>query len=150
MVKFKKLTEMKILKYTLAIIFPAFIISCNTDRTETPSINGNEATDLRKTDSLDREFTEDVDQMRFRIKQRINEIEAGIEQARREREAEKNKKKWNDYDERIADREERRNNFQKKLDDLETQTKDGWQNFKTDVEEFFERDYKDTVRNKQL
>lgn len=141
---------MKLRKFTFAIIFPALLLSCDIDRTETPSINGTESTDLRRTDSLDREFSDDVDRVRLRIKQRINEFDAEIEQARREREAEKNKKKWPAYDERITDREERRKEFQQKLDNIEAQTKEGWQNFKSDVEDFFERDYRDTIRNKQL
>ncbi len=91
-------------------------------------------------------FDEEVSQLQSRINQRIQELNAEIDEARREREAEKNEKKWRNYDDRIANRELRRKNFQDRLDRLKTQTQEGWQEFKSDVEDVFERDRTDTVQ----
>ncbi len=141
---------MKTFKYFFSALVAEFTFSCNTNEPPYPSNPLVESTYIQNTDTVDRTFTEDVDRLRYKINERIKEIDADIQKSMNERKAERNAKKQKNYDEWIAKRETRKKEFNDKLDELGRQTKQGWNKFKADVEDFFDRDRKDTIPDRVL
>ena len=87
------------------------------------------------------------EEYRARINNRIREIEQNIEERRAMREAEKDAKKQKEYDTDIEKREKRRSEFQQKLDNFEVRAKEGWANFKAEIDELFTRDQEETEKD---
>jgi hypothetical protein len=136
-------------KFLLLLLLVFFLTGCDNNR--------NDEHDVHKTppavvlqDEHDRDttrirsFAEQRDEYRIRLNKRITELKEEIETEKRIRKANSGDK---DSEDRIARREERRRNFQERLDRLETQTETGWQNFKTELDDLFKRDNdKDSIR----
>lgn len=136
-----------VLKIWLLLLLVFLLLGCN---------NNNNQEDINKTpsaillDEHDRDttmiksFAVQRDEYRMRLNKRISDLKEEIETEMRMRKADSDNKEGM---ERIAQREQRRENFQEWLNKLESQTETGWQNFKSELDELFNRDKNnDTIR----
>ena len=122
-----------------------FLASCNNSGPKEDTTVRSRDSSAINIDTTRSTFSRDLEAYRLRISTRINELDDQITEWRRERKAERNEKKQRDYDERIAKRERLRNDFKERLEKLKTQTEDGWQKFKSDMDNFFSRNNSDTT-----
>lgn len=132
------------MKYPFLLILTsllALLSGCNDRRPGDPTVE-NTAPEIVAPDTADNRgvFAEEREQYRYRISRRLNELEGEIEEARKRRQAEKNRMKSKEYNTRIEERERRRKTFEERLAQLEKQTEEGWQNFKAELEDLFNRD----------
>lgn len=137
---------MKSTRLILPALLLCAVIGCDNrkrDNTDDSYMNPNGASTaggvVAPADNT-RTFSDEVEDYRVRTNQRINQLENEIEEARRERKLEKDRKRIENYDDRIRDRELRRKTFQQRLDRLENQTEEGWENFKKEMDELFDND----------
>lgn len=135
---------MKTINYVFASLL--FIAACNNnrhdnhDRNDTGTTGATGSTTGRVETDEESNFEKEMEDYRYRLNKRMDELKADIERAQRERKMERDIKKQKRYDVRIEEREKRHRSFQQTLDRLETQTEQGWHNFKEEVNDLFKRD----------
>jgi hypothetical protein len=132
---------MKKLNHFIALGLVSFAFACSNDNKpdNAPPAEPVITQDNARVDSSVAGDPE-RDEYRMRINNRINEIEHNIEERRAMREAEKDVKKQKEYDVEIERNEKRKGEFKQKLDNFEARAKEGWANFKTELDELFTRD----------
>jgi hypothetical protein len=136
---------MRTINYLLASLL--LLTACNNNERRYNDGHNNTATTGSTGSTTGRvetddesKFEKEMEDYRYRLNKRIDELKADIEKTQRERKMERDIKKQRRYDARIEERERRRKSFQETLDRLETQTEEGWQNFKQDMNNLFDRD----------
>jgi predicted nucleic acid-binding Zn-ribbon protein len=97
-------------------------------------------------------FSEEMREYRDRINYRLDRLRIEIDSERVELKAERDERKWSEYDKGIRVREERRSELKEKLNELENQSKEDWQKFKINLDDFFTKNKmdNDTISKRNL
>lgn len=129
---------MKKLHYFAALALLSMIYACSHNKPENPPPT-EPVVDHAGVDSSQLNKPE-WEEYRTRINNRINEINNNLAERRALRNAEKDVKKQKEYDVEIEEREKRKTEFQQKLDNFEARAKEGWEKFKAELDDLFNRD----------
>jgi hypothetical protein len=129
-------------KITIALFLPFLaLVACNNNSRSSENTSMVDSISIR--DSLDRlrdRTRVEIEEYRTRIRARIDEMQRDIDAARERWKAERNAKKQREYQEDLERREKKRSTLQQKLDRMGDNIEEEWQEFKHEVDEFFEND----------
>jgi hypothetical protein len=95
------------------------------------------------TVTTESDFSSEWNDYRNRMNTRIDELDRDIDNYKERRRVEKNSKRVKEYDVDIERRENRRTEFKNRMNNFEARTKQNWQEFKTELDDLFDRDKND-------
>jgi TolA-binding protein len=140
----------RVSKKTAIVLFLPLLglVACNTNSRSSENTSMVDSVSIR--DSLDRlrdRTRVEIEEYRTRIRARIDEMQRDIDAVRERWKAERNAKKQREYQEDLERREKKRSTLQQKLDRMGDHMEEEWQEFKHEVDEFFDND-RNTESNK--
>ena|SRR6218665_3249987 len=137
-------------KTTLILCLPFLaLLACSTSSRS--SENGPVMDSISIRDSLDRlrdGTRAEIEEYRTRIRNRIDEMQHDMETTREQWKAEKNAKKQKKYQEDLDRLEKDRSTLQQKLDRMGNNIESEWQEFKRDVDDFFNQDHQPAQKDR--
>jgi hypothetical protein len=132
---------MKKIKNLIPFTMLSFLFACSNDhKPEVPPPTQPTVTQDHAAVDSSQLSKPEWDEYRTRINNRISELESNLAERKALRNAEKDVKKQKEYDVEIGEKEKRKTEFQQKLDNFEARTKEGWEKFKAELDDLFNRD----------
>jgi hypothetical protein len=131
---------MKTFIYSLALLIGASLAACSGDKKdETPMPPHEETVSPAPTETVAADNKAEMDEYKAKVDAVLADIDAKIEQNKEMKKNEKDKNKKDSYDKTITYLEELKSELKDRKDHFDDKANNGWQEFKSDLDNLFNR-----------
>jgi hypothetical protein len=132
------------MRSSLIILFSLFLISsCSNDSGRSEATTGHTSIPAKEYDTIGNpRMNDEVIAYRDRLSKRVSELEKEIGDLRRKSETEKDIKERQRVAVVLRQKEEAQGNFRRSLQNFDSRSSEGWENFRRELDTLFNRDIK--------